>query len=136
MFTSAMKIRVRYSETDQMGTVYHSNFFPYFESARAESIRQLGFTYADMEKTGVVMPVIEVNAKFHRPAFYDELLIVKTLLKELPTNFKIEFHHEVINEKDVLLVTGKVVLYFKDVHTLKPTRMPAALLEKLKPYFN
>ena len=99
MFTSETQIRVRYAETDQMGVVYHSNYFPYFESARAESIRQLGFTYADMEKMGVIMPVIEVQCKYVRPASYDELLTVKVILKELPVHHKIEFHHEVFNEK-------------------------------------
>ena len=55
MFTTETQLRVRYAETDQMGVVYHSNYFPYFETARAESIRQLGFTYADMEKLGTVL---------------------------------------------------------------------------------
>ena len=66
MFTTETQIRVRYAETDQMGVVYHSNYFPYFEVARAESIRQLGFTYADMEKMGVIMPVIEVQCRYLR----------------------------------------------------------------------
>jgi acyl-CoA thioester hydrolase len=83
MFTSETQLRVRYAETDQMGVVYHSNYFPYFESARAESIRKLGFTYADMEKMGVIMPVIEVQCRYLRPALYDELLTVKVMLKDL-----------------------------------------------------
>ena len=58
MFSAETKLRVRYAETDKMGVVYHSNFFPYFETARAESIRQLGLTYADMEKMGVIMPAM------------------------------------------------------------------------------
>lgn len=135
MFTSETKIRVRYSETDQMAVVYHSNFFPYFESARAESIRHLGFTYADMEKLGVIMPVLEVQARFLRPARYDDMLTIKTLLKELPLQHKIEFHHEVFNENEEVIVSGRVVLFFKDAMTLKPTTMPGELLEKLKPYF-
>ena len=103
MFTSQAQIRVRYAETDQMGVVYHSNFFPYFESARAESIRDLGFTYADMERMGVIMPVVDVHCRYLRPAKYDDLLTIKTTLKELPVHHKIEFHHEVFNEKDELL---------------------------------
>jgi len=89
MFTSETQLRVRYAETDQMGVVYHSNYFPYFESARAESIRQLGFTYADMEKMGVIMPVIEVQCRYIRPALYDELLTIKVILKELPIHHKV-----------------------------------------------
>ena len=135
MFTTSTQIRVRYAETDQMGVVYHSNFFPYFESARAESIRELGFTYAEMEKMGVIMLVIEVHCRYLRPAKYDDLLTVKTILKELPVHHKIEFHHEVYNEKDKLLVVGKIILYFMEANGMKRTIMPAQLLEKLQSYF-
>ena len=103
MFMTETQIRVRYAETDQMGVVYHSNYFPYFESARAEAIRHFGYTYADMEKMGVIMPVIDVHCRYLRPAVYDDLLTIKTMLKELPVHHKIEFHHEVFNEKKELL---------------------------------
>src|ERR1700754_139316 len=99
MFSSETQIRVRYVETDQMGVVYHGNYFPYFESARAESIRQLGFTYADMERMGVIMPVVDVHCRYLRPARYDELLTIRTIVRELPLHHKIEFHHEVYNEQ-------------------------------------
>lgn len=135
MFTSETQVRVRYAETDQMGVVYHSNYFPYFESARAESIRKLGFTYVDMEKMGVIMPVVEIHCKYLRPAHYDDLLTIKTMLKELPVHHKIEFHHEVFNEKDELLAVGKIILYFMESKTMKRTTMPEMLVEKLKPYF-
>lgn len=135
MFTSSTQVRVRYAETDQMGVVYHSNYFPYFESARAESIRQLGFTYADMEKMGVIMPVVDVHCRYLRPAVYDDLLTIKTMLKELPLHHKIEFHHEVYNEKEELLAVGKIILYFMEAHSMKRTTMPPVLLEKLQSYF-
>ena len=135
MFTSETQIRVRYAETDQMGVVYHSNYFLYFESARAESIRQLGLTYAGMEKMGIVMPVIDVHCRYLRPAVYDDLLTIKTMLKELPVHHKIEFHHEVYNEKNEQLAVGKIILYFMEANTMKRTTMPAQLLEKLQPYF-
>ena len=136
MFISETKVRVRYAETDQMGVVYHSNFFLYYEVSRAESIRELGYTYADMEKMGVIMPVVEVQSRFLRPALYDDLLTIKTILKELPVHHKIEFHHEVYNEKKELLATGKIILYFMEANTMKQTTMPAELLEKLQPYFS
>jgi acyl-CoA thioester hydrolase len=135
MFTSETQIRVRYAETDQMGVVYHSNFFPYFESARAESIRDLGFTYSDMERMGVIMPVIDVHCRYHRPARYDDLLTIKTILKELPVHHKIEFFHEVYNEKEELLAEGKIILYFMEAKTMKRTTMPVALMEKVSHYF-
>lgn len=136
MFTSETQIRVRYAETDQMGVVYHSNYFPYFESARAESIRQLGFTYADMEKMGVIMPVIDVHCRYLRPARYDDLLTIKTMLKELPVHHKIEFHHEVLNEKGELLAVGKIILYFMEANGMKRTTMPAEFLARVQPYFS
>jgi len=135
MFTSETKIRVRYAETDQMGVVYHSNFFPYFEVGRVESIRELGLSYAEMEKKGVIMPVADVHAKYLRPALYDDLLTIKTSLKELPLHHKIEFHHEVFNEKEELLCVCKIILYFIDKGTMKRTNMPEALKKKLERYF-
>ena len=136
MFSSETKVRVRYAETDQMGVVYHSNFFLYYEVSRAESIRQLGFTYADMERLGIIMPVVEVQSKFLQPALYDDLLTVKTILKELPVHHKIEFHHEVCNEKGELLAAGKIILYFMEATTMKRTTIPAELLKRLQPYFS
>ena len=136
MFVTETQLRVRYAETDQMGVVYHSNYFPWFETARAESIRQLGFSYADMEKLGIIMPVIEVQCRYIRPAVYDDLLRIKVILKELPVHHKIEFHHEVFNEKDELLAAGRIILYFLEAKTMKRTTMPEQLLSKLKPFFS
>lgn len=135
MFTSTTQVRVRYAETDQMGVVYHSNYFPYFEAARAESIRELGFTYADMEKMGVIMPVVDVHCRYLRPAIYDDLLTIKTTLKELPLHHKIEFHQEVFNAKEELLAVGKITLYFMEAKGMKRTTMPDQLRHKLQPYF-
>ena len=135
MFITQSQVRVRYAETDQMGVVYHSHYFQYFEVARAEAIRELGFTYADMEKAGVIMPVVEVQCRYLRPALYDDLLTVKVILKELPLHHKIEFHQEVYNEKAELLVTGRVILYFMEAKTMKRTNMPEKLHEKLQAFF-
>jgi acyl-CoA thioester hydrolase len=85
---------------------------------------------------GVIMPVIEVQSRFIRPALYDDLLTVRTILNELPAHHKIEFHHEVYNEKNELLAKGGVMLYFMDAKTMKPCSMPAQLLEKIQPYFS
>ncbi|PZR26877.1 MAG: thioesterase [Citrobacter freundii] len=136
MFITESKVRVRYAETDQMGVVYHGHYFQYFEVARAEAIRELGFTYADMEKMGTIMPVIEVQCRYLRPALYDDLLTVKVILKEMPLHHKIEFYQEVYNEKAELLVTGKVILYFMEATTMKRSVMPEKLQEKLQPFFN
>lgn len=136
MFSSETKVRVRYAETDQMGVVYHSNYFPYFEYARAEAIRELGHTYADMEKMGVIMPVVDVHCRYLRPARYDDLLTIRTTLRELPLHHKIEFHHDVYNEAGDHLVSGKVTLYFMEAKGMKRTGMPLPLQEKLQPFFS
>lgn len=135
MFVSETRIRVRYAETDQMDVVYHGNYAQYFEVGRAESIRQLGFTYKDMETMGIIMPIVEWHAKFIRPAHYDDLLTVKTILRELPSDHRIEFHQEVYNEKEKLLTSGRVVLYFLSADTREKVPMPEKLKEKLLPFF-
>ena len=136
MYTSETKIRVRYAETDQMNRVYHGNYALYFEQARTESIRQLGLTYKEMEAMDVIMPVVEIGCKFLRPAHYDDLLTVTVILKELPVDHRIEFQHEVFNEKGKLLTTGNVVLFFINSKTMKRTVMPAVMAEALKPMFD
>jgi acyl-CoA thioester hydrolase len=84
----------------------------------------------------VIMPVVEVHSKFLRPARYDDLLTIKTFLKELPTHHNVEFHHEVYNEKRELLATANIVLYFMEAKTMKRTTMPQELLKKIQPYFS
>lgn len=135
MFSTETQIRVRYAETDQMGVVYYGNYAQYFEVARAESIRQLGYTYKDMEAAGVIMPVVEMHIQYLRAAYYDDLLTVKTTLKELPEDHRIEFHQEVFNEKGKLLTTGRVVLYFITAQDRRKTTIPEPLKKLLQPFF-
>jgi len=135
MYTSETQVRVRYAETDQMNIVYHGNYAQYFEVGRVEAIRQLGFSYKDLESTGIIMPVIEWTAKFVRPAHYDDLLTVRTTLRDLPVNHRIDFLQEVYNERGKLLTTGNVVLYFLVAKTMEKTNMPPQMEEKLRPWF-
>jgi acyl-CoA thioester hydrolase len=135
MYTHETTIRVRYAETDQMNVVYHGNYAQYFEVGRVEAIRSLGLSYKDLETTGIIMPVIEWTAKFVRPAHYDDLLTIRTTLKEWPKDHRIEFLQEVFNEKGKLLTTGKVLLYFLFSATMEKTTMPREMDERLKPYF-
>jgi len=135
MYQHETKIRVRYAETDQMNVVYHGNYAQYFEVARAESIRDMGITYRDMEQMGIVMPVVEWTAKFLRPAHYDQLITVRTILRELPVAHRIEFHQEVYDETGKLLTTGKVVLYFMNAANREKTTMPEKLRAQLAVHF-
>ena len=128
-------MRVRYAETDQMNVVYYGNYAQYFEVGRVESIRQLGYTYKDMEHSGVIMPVVEMHVRYLRPATYDDLLTVKTTLREMPVDHQIEFFQEVFNEAGKLLCAGTVKLYFLNGADRSKTNIPGGLKEKLLPYF-
>jgi len=135
MFTTETQIRIHYALTDQMGMVYHGHYAQFYEIGRAEAIRQIGYTYKDIEEMGIIMPVVDIHSRFLRPAKYDDLITVKTILKELPVHHKIMFHHEIYNEQDELLNTGDITLYFMDAKTMKRCEMPVELREKLIHYF-
>ena len=135
MYESTTQVRVRYAETDQMNVVYYGNYAQYFEVGRVESIRQLGYTYKDMEASGVIMPVVDLHVKYLRPATYDDLLTVKTQIRELPTAHHIDFYQDVYNEKGKMLTSGKVTLYFLEQATRKKTNIPEPMRKALEPYF-
>ena len=135
MYISETTTRVRYAETAQMGIVYYGNYAQYFEIGRVESIRQLDYSYKQMEEDGVMLPVTELNIKFLRPAVYDDLLTIKTTLHELPVDHRITFHQEVFNEAGKLLTTGTVSLYFLEIQTRKRAVMPEKMKKKLLPFF-
>lgn len=135
MYEHITTLRVRYAETDQMNIVYYGNYAQFFEVGRAECIRDLGFSYKKMEELGVHMPVVELHANFLRPARYDDLISIKTTLRQLPEKYEITFHHEVFNERKKLLTTGHVTLMFIDAVANKRMRMPDFLREKLAPFF-
>lgn len=135
MFTSETQIRVHYGLTDQMGVVYHGHYAQFYEIGRTEAVRKLGLSYKEIEASGVIMPVVELHSRFLRPAVYDDLLTVKTMLKEIPLHHKIVFHSEIYNEAGQLLNAGHVTLYFMEAKTMKRTEMPAVLKETLLKYF-
>jgi acyl-CoA thioester hydrolase len=134
MMISETQIRVRYGETDQMGVVYHGNYALYFEQARTEALRQIDITYKSLEEFGVMMPVVSLHTDFKRPAKYDDLLTIKTIMRELPTA-KIVLDYEVTNEAKTMLATGSSTLVFMDVKTNRPTRCPAHLFQKFSAFF-
>ncbi|WP_299017829.1 thioesterase family protein [uncultured Polaribacter sp.] len=130
MKKSSTKTRIRYSETDQMGVVYHGNYAQFFEMGRTEWMRSLGVTYKSMEDSGTMLPVISLSCKFIKSALYDDELTITTMLKKKPM-VKIEFDYEIINQKGELICTGNSVLAFMNSKTMKPTRCPSYLLEGL-----
>ena len=135
MFASENQIRIHYALTDQMGVVYHGHYAQFYEIGRAEWLRKLDYSYKDIEAMGIIMPVVDIHSRFLRPAKYEDLITVKTILKELPTHHKIVFHHEIYNEAGELLNTGDVTLYFMQAKGMKRCEMPAVLKEKLSAHF-
>lgn len=135
MYESSAKIRVRYSETDQMGYVYYGNYAAYYEVGRVESLRKLGFAYKELELQGVMMPVLENKTKFHQPAKYDELLTIKVKIVSRP-GVRIIFHYEIYNEGDVLINTGETILAFVNMRSGRPCRPPQVMQDLLDPYFS
>ena len=135
MYESITTTRVRYAETDQMNVVYYGNYAQYFEIGRVESIRSLGISYKKLEEMGILLPVVELQIKYLRPAHYDDVLTIKTVVRELPVNHRIVFYQEVYNEQEKLLTTGMVELYFVDAKSMRKTNIPPELYKKLKVYF-
>ena len=135
MYEFNTQVRVRYAEADPMNVVYYGNYAQYFEVGRVESLRNLGISYKGIEDMGIMLPVVELNIKYLRPAKYDDLLTIKSQIKELPTEHKIIFDQEIYNEEGKLLTIGKVKLYFMDSKLGKRESMPAVMLEKLSTYF-
>lgn len=134
MYRNETQIRVRYAETDQMGYVYYGHYAAYFEVARVEMLRSLGFSYKILEEEGVILPVLNYSIKYIKPAFYDELLKIKIFLKELPAT-RIRFDYETFNEKDELINIAETTLVFVNKKTGRPTAPPKDLLEAMKRFF-
>ena len=128
------KIRVEYHHTDQMGIVHHSNYIKFFEVARTEWLRAAGLTYAEMERRGVMMPIVEVQVKYRQPAYYDELIRVRTIVEEMPMA-RMTFKYEIYGEDDRPIATGLTTLGFIDSVTRRPQRVPSWLCEVLEREF-
>ncbi len=135
MIETKTEVRVRYADTDQMGVVYHGNYAMFYEVGRTEMFREIGLAYAKMEEVGVRLPVVELNCKFHKSAFYDEVLTIVTRLEKMP-DVRIRFDYEVLNEKGEKLSTGYSVLVFMDIARQRPIRMPDYVRSVLEPYFS
>lgn len=134
MFSFSYQLRVRYADTDQMGYVYYGNYARYYEIARVESLRSLGLTYKELEHSGIIMPVAENKSKFIRPARYDEVLTLKTIIRALPEK-RITFEYEIYNQDEKLINLGETILAFVDLHTRRPCAAPDEIVNVLKPFF-
>src|SRR5690606_18841148 len=119
-----------YGETDQMGVVYHGNYALYLEMGRIEWLRKLGISYKDMEENGIMLPVVSLCINYKKSAGYDDVIHVKTQLKNKPTA-KIEFEYEITNEKGEILTTATTILVFIDMKTNRPVKAPKYILDAI-----
>jgi acyl-CoA thioester hydrolase len=133
MIRSRAPVTVRYAETDMMGVVYHANYLPWFEIGRTTLLKEIGIAYRDLETAGFRLPVLEVSARYLRPARYDDALEVITVLRERPL-VRIRLEYEV-RRGDELLATGNTVHAFVDLQgdvVRPPSWVSERFAEKLR----
>jgi len=136
MIQAQTKFRVRYAETDQMGYVYYGRYAEYYEVGRVEAMRLLGFSYKEVEARGILMPVIDLQISYKKPAFYDDEITIITTLKEIPTGYRIKFDYETKNAQNEILNTGAVTLVFIDKQSNKMVKVPEWFKAALLPFFD
>ena len=134
MIVSETKIRVYYEDTDQMGVVYYGNYARYYEIGRTEMIRELGFTYRQMEEMSIMLPARSLKINYLKSAYYDDLLTIRTIVDTVP-KVKFPIKTEIYNEKGELINSGEVVLVFFNAKTNKPCAAPKFFTDKLIPIF-
>lgn len=128
------EIRPRYEETDQMGVVYHGNYYRYFEVGRCEYLRALGYSYRGLEETGIILPVVESSCRYRVPILYDQEIIIRTTIETFQ-GVKIAFHYQLLDkESGQLLAEGKTLHAFvdKDMHPLRISRLDKAFVSAVK----
>ena len=134
MYITETQVRVRYGETDRMGYVYYGVYASYFEVARVEALRNLGMSYREMEDTGIMLPVLHFEIKYNKPAFYDDLITIKTTVSEMP-KARIRFTYESFNADGDLINTGETTLVFINKTSGRPCAAPDHFQNKLKQFF-
>jgi len=122
--------RVRYSDTDKMDMVYHGSYIPMLEAARVDTLREIGWVYSEMEKEGVLLPVVDMSIKYFIPARYDQMLRIECHVLDRPTA-RLKFSFRILHNES-LLVKAEVCLAFVDAETGRPRRAPEGLVASLE----
>ena len=126
-------IQITIPMLDQMGLVHHGSYVNYFEEARISWISNLGFSYSEMEKSGIILPVSKLNVQYLKPAYFDDELDVSVELDKIPTS-RLIFNYIIKKDSDIV-VKGSTVLAFLNKKTKRPVRCPDYMLEKVTPLF-
>ena len=129
--TTKKNIEIRYGETDQMGVVYHGSYPAFLEIGRIDWLKQMGFSYAKMEKDGFILPVISLTINFKRSLFFGEVLTLETSLMAAP-KVKISFEYKLYNDQDLLVGTAATTLAFLDSKSNRPIACPENLLKVIQ----
>ena len=129
LYKHTINIRVRYAETDKMGYVYYGNYATYFEVGRVELLRSLGISYRKLEEQGILLPVVNLNVDYKKPAFYDDNLTLETILTDLP-GVKIVFHYA-LKRGEELLSKAQTTLVFLNAESGRPVKCPEEILNEL-----
>ena len=130
MYQSNVNIRVRYAETDQMGYCYYGNYAMYYEVARVETLREIGISYKELENQGILLPVLDFNIKYLKPAYYDDQLTICCKIPILPS-VRIKFEYETFNQNKEMINFGTTTLVFINKISKKPLNCPTSLFSKL-----
>lgn len=131
MLAHEYTFRVMYPDTDKMGTVHHSNYAKYFETARWELFRSIGISYLSVEEAGYMLPVIRMNLRFLKTTNYDNLLTVKTTLKAIK-GVRIWFTYKLYNEQNELVNDAETELAFVEKGTWKPCAAPEFVIKAIE----
>jgi acyl-CoA thioester hydrolase len=134
MIVTETKVRVYYEDTDQMGVVYYGNYARYYEIGRTEMIRDLGFTYKQMEEMNIMLPARSLKINYLKSAYYDDLLTIRTIVDTIP-KVKFPIKTEIYNEKGELINSGEVVLAFFNSVTNKPCAAPKFFTDEMTRIF-
>jgi len=133
MIGGKTKIRVIYADTDQMGVVYYTRYFEFFERGRTELLRELGTPYAHMEKQGIGLPVVEAHCEYKKGPHYDDVVVVKSTIRDVPRS-TIQIDYELYDETETtLLATGHTIHCFINRQG-RPVKAPKEFAELIRKY--
>lgn len=134
MITSENKIQIRYDEVDKMGYVYHGNYAKYYHISRTELMRNIGLSDKELENQNIILPIIELNIKYIKPTYYDDIITITTVLQHIPDS-RMKFYHEVRNNNNEVINRATSIAVFVDMDSRMPMRAPEFIVNKIKPYF-
>ncbi|NRR91941.1 acyl-CoA thioesterase [Winogradskyella undariae] len=134
MITDTFQLRPHYGEVDQMRYVYHANYLTYCHQARNELLRKLNLDEVVLERNNIILPVISFDISYKKPAYFDELITVKTIIREMP-KVRFNFEFEIRNEQNILLIKAKSTVVFVDVESRLPKKIPEFIQNIFKKEF-